>query len=95
MTQNAGAPRVTLGHHVFSTESTLVSLTDNAHSSSPLQWPTEAKLRRDIRHFERQIARLASPNSIWEQGALKCYQVLIKERRKMLNDVKAGEASSA
>ncbi len=71
-----------------------MSSTDNAHAGAPLEWPTEAKLQKDIRHFERQIARLASPNSIWEQGALKCYQVLIKQRRKMLDDVKAGEASS-
>jgi hypothetical protein len=80
---------------VFSMESTRVSLTDNAAGRSLPQWPTEAKLRRDIRHFERQIARLASPNSIWEQGALRCYQVLATQRRKLLDDVKAGEMSDA
>ena len=72
-----------------------MTLTEKARSGSPLEWPTEAKLRKDIRHFERQIARLASPNSIWELGALKCYQVLVKQRRKMLDDVQAGEGSSA
>ncbi|TFH48433.1 MAG: hypothetical protein E4H01_06360 [Lysobacterales bacterium] len=59
-----------------------------------LERPSEAKLRRDIRHFERQIARLASPHSTWEQGALKCYQVLVTQRRKILDEVTAGEASS-
>jgi hypothetical protein len=72
----------------------LVTSIDNGGGGLPLEWPSEAKLRRDIRHFERQIARLASPNSTWEQGALKCYQVLVTQRRKMLDDVTAGEASS-
>ncbi len=53
----------------------------------------EAKLRRDIRHFERQIAQLASPHSTWERGALNCYQVLVKERRKTLDDMASGERS--
>lgn len=67
---------------------------DNASSGSAFERPSEAQLRRDIRHFERQIARLASPNSTWEYGALKCYQVLVTQRRKMLDEVKAGETSS-
>lgn len=61
---------------------------------SPAELPSEAQLRRDIRHFERQIARLASPNSAWEQGALKCYQVLAKQRREMLDTIRSGELSS-
>ncbi len=56
--------------------------------------PSEAKLRRDIRHFERQIARLASPCSTWEHGALKCYQVLVTQRRKLLDEVKTSGLSS-
>jgi hypothetical protein len=72
----------------------VVTLTDNDGGGLLLEWPSEAKLRRDIRHFERQIARLASPNSTWEQGALKCYQVLVTQRRKLLEEVTAGEASS-
>ena len=62
--------------------------------SSTVDLPNEAKLRRDIRHFERQIARLSSPNSTWEQGALKCYQVLVRERRRLLDEMRAGVLSS-
>ncbi len=58
------------------------------------QWPGEAQLKRDIRHFERQIARLASPNSTWEQGALKCYKELVAQRREMLDEMRSGEQSS-
>ncbi len=58
------------------------------------QWPGEAQLKRNIRHFERQIARLASPNSTWEQGALTCYQVLVEQRREMLDEMTSGEPSS-
>ncbi len=68
--------------------------TDDGGSGSPLEWPAEAQLRRDIRHFERQIARLASPNSTWEQGALTCYQVLVEHRREMLDEMTSGELSS-
>lgn len=68
--------------------------TENASSDSAIDWPSEAQLRRDIRHFERQIARLASPNSTWERGALNCYQVLVAQRRKLLDEVKAGESSN-
>ena len=57
------------------------------------EWPSEAQLCRDIRHFERQIARLASPASAWERGALKCYQVLAKQRRKLLEAMRSGELS--
>lgn len=60
-------------------------------SDAPVGWPSEAQLRRDIRHFERQIARIASPASPWEQGALKCYRVLLKQRRKMLDAVRSCE----
>ena len=67
--------------------------TDDGGSGSPLEWPAEAKLRRDIRHFERQIARLASPSSTWEHGALKCYRVLVEQRREMLDELNAGEPS--
>ena len=61
-------------------------------SDSAFEYPDEAQLRRDIRHFERQIARLASPNSTWEHGALKCYQVLVSQRRKLLNEARSGAA---
>jgi hypothetical protein len=61
---------------------------------SQAEWPGEAQLRRDIQHFERRIARLASPNSIWEQGALKCYQVLVRQRREMLRELQSGELSN-
>lgn len=54
-----------------------------------VELPSEAQLRRDIRHFERQIARLASPASTWEQGALKCYQVLVQQRRRMLDALRS------
>ena len=75
--------------------STVVNWTDFAAvaGSSPVERPSEAQLRRDIRHFERQIARLASPASPWEQGALKCYQALVQQRRKILDDLKAGALS--
>lgn len=66
---------------------------DDDAGDSSAEWPGEARLRRDIRHFERQIARLASPNSTWEQGALKCYQVLAKQRREMLDEMRSGELS--
>lgn len=68
--------------------------TDENSSGSPVESPSETQLRRDIRHFERQIARLASPSSIWEQGALKCYQVLVQQRRKMLDTMRSSELSS-
>jgi len=67
---------------------------DSGSSGSTIEWPGEAQLKRDIRHFERQIARLASPNSIWEQGALNCYQVLVAQRREMLDEMRSGEQSS-
>ena len=57
------------------------------------EWPSEAQLRRDIRHFERQIARLASPASAWERGALKCYQVLATQRRRLLEAMRSDELS--
>ncbi len=60
----------------------------------PVAWPSEAQLRRDIRHFERQIARLASPTSPWEQGALRCYRVLVKQRRMILDAVRSAEPAS-
>lgn len=66
-----------------------VNCTHHASIDSTADWPSEAQLRRDIRHFERQIARLATPNSTWEHGALKCYRVLVAHRRAMLNEVKA------
>lgn len=56
--------------------------------------PGEAQLRRDIRHFEQQISRLASPNTTWEQGALKCYRALVMQRREMLRELRSGELSS-
>lgn len=68
--------------------------TDEDSSGSPVELPSETQLRRDIRHFERQIARLASPASTWEQGALKCYQVLVQQRRKMLDAMRSSELSS-
>ena len=62
---------------------------DSGSSGSTIEWPGEAQLKRDIQHFERQIARLASPNSSWEQGALKCYQVLVSQRREMLDEIRS------
>lgn len=67
--------------------------TDDETSDLPANWPGEAQLQKDIRHFERQIARLASPHSTWEQGALKCYQVLIEQRRQALDEMRSGELS--
>jgi hypothetical protein len=67
-----------------------VELTDEGSSDSVMEWPGEAQLKRDIRHFERQIARLASPNSTWEQGALKCYRVLMAQRRERLDEMRSG-----
>ncbi len=67
---------------------------DSGGSGSTIEWPGEAQLKRDIRHFERQIARLASPNSTWEQGALRCYQVLVAHRREILDEMRSGEQSS-
>jgi hypothetical protein len=66
---------------------------DDDTGNSPETWPGEAQLQKDIRHFERQIARLASPHSTWEQGALKCYQVLIEQRRQALDEMRSGELS--
>lgn len=68
--------------------------TATGSDESPIHFPSEAQLRRDIRHFERQIARLASPSSIWEQGALRCYQSLVQQRRKLLDTIRSGELSS-
>ncbi len=62
---------------------------DGSSELSP-QWPSEAQLRKDIRYFEGQIARLAAPASTWEQGALKCYQVLVQQRRRMLDALQSG-----
>jgi len=66
-----------------------VKWADSGSSDSTIEWPGEAQLKRDIQHFERQIARLASPNSTWEQGALKCYQVLVSQRREMLDEIRS------
>ena len=63
-------------------------------SSSETERPSEAQLRKDIRYFEGQIARLASPSSAWEHGALKCYRALVMQRREMLDAAETGEASS-
>ena len=70
-----------------------VNSSEQNTSELPVAWPNEAQLRRDIRHFERQIARLSSPTSPWEQGALKCYQVLAKQRRKILDAMRAGQVA--
>ena len=70
-----------------------VNSSEQNTSELPVAWPSEAQLRRDIRHFERQIARLSSPTSPWEQGALKCYQVLVKQRRKILDAMRAGQVA--
>ena len=51
--------------------------------------PGEEEIRQDIAHFERMVERLSKPSSIWEQGALKCYQLLARQRRKMLKDLQA------
>ncbi len=56
--------------------------------------PSVAQLRKDIRHFELQIARLTSPGSTWEHGALKCYQALVMQRRAMLDAVRPEESTS-
>jgi hypothetical protein len=72
-----------------------VNTSEQTTSELPVAWPSEAQLRRDIRHFERQIARLSSPTSPWEQGALKCYQVLVKQRRKILDAIRSGDMSNA
>ena len=63
-------------------------------SSSDTERPSEAQLRKDIRYFEGQIARLSCPRSTWEHGALKCYQVLVMQRREMLDAAESGETSS-
>ena len=65
--------------------------TDNPDSCE-VECPSEAQLRKDIRHFELQIARLASPSSTWEHGALKCYQTLVMQRRAMLDAVRPEES---
>lgn len=74
-------------------ETTVVNRKKDGSSDVSDEMPSEAKLRRDIRHFERQIARLASPASTWEQGALKCYQVLVQQRRELLDNMRNGELS--
>ena len=79
------------GH--FFREPVPVSWKDDDRADSAAEWPSEAQLRKDIRHFERQIARLASPASAWERGALKCYQVLATQRRNLLEAMHAGELS--
>ena len=56
--------------------------------------PSVAQLRKDIRHFELQIARLASPSSTLEHGALTCYKALVMQRRAMLDAVRPEELSS-
>ena len=66
---------------------------DNA-SSPAMGCPSEAQLRKDIRYFECQIARLGSPSSTWEHGALNCYQTLIRQRREMLAAAKFSDTSS-
>jgi len=66
-----------------------VKWADSGSSGSTIEWPGEAQLKRDIQHFERQIARLASPNSTWEQGARKCYQGLVSHRREMLDEMRS------
>lgn len=71
----------------------MVNWTDDGSGDSPVELPSEEKLRRDIRHFERQIARLAPPASTWERGALKCYQVLVEQRRRLLDDMRSSELS--
>lgn len=53
--------------------------------------PGEDEMRQEIAHFERMVERLSKPSSIWEQGALKCYQLLARQRRKMLKDLHAVE----
>ena len=70
-----------------------VQRTDNAGSPA-IECPSEAQLRKDIRYFEGQIARLASPSSTWEHGALNCYQALVRQRREMLAAVKSSDSSS-
>ena len=72
-------------------ETAAVKWADSGGSASIIEWPGEAELKKDIRHFERQIARLASPNSTWEQGALKCYQVLMAQRRERLDEMRSRE----
>ena len=67
--------------------------TDNAGSPA-IERPSEAQLRKDIRYFEGQIARLGSPSSTWEHGALNCYQTLIRQRREMLAAAKPSDSSS-
>lgn len=73
-------------------ETTAVQRTDNP-GSCEIKHPSEAQLRKDIRYFERQIARLASPSSTWEHGALTCYRALVMQRREMLDAVKPEESS--
>lgn len=57
--------------------------------------PSVAQLRKDIRHFELQIAHLASPSSSWEHGALKCYKALAMQRRAMLDAVRPEESATS
>ena len=73
-------------------ETTAVQRTDHP-GSCEIKHPSEAQLRKDIRYFERQIARLASPSSTWEHGALTCYRALVMQRREMLDAVKPEESS--
>jgi len=74
-------------------ETMAVQRTDDAGSST-IECPSEAQLRQDIRYFEGQIARLASPSSTWEHGALNCYRTLVRQRREMLAAVKSSATSS-
>lgn len=46
--------------------------------------PSETQLLRDIAYLERQVERLARPSSTWERGALNCYRVLARQRRRLL-----------
>jgi hypothetical protein len=79
-------------------ENTPVRRTDNASSSASdaasdaaIARPSEAQLQKDIRYFEAQVARLAAPSSSWEHGALRCYQVLLAQRRELLSAVTSSE----
>jgi len=73
-------------------DATTVQRTDNTDTRD-VERPSEVQLRKDIRHFERQIARLASPSSTWEHGALTCYRTLAMQRRAMLDAVRPEESS--
>lgn len=54
--------------------------------------PAERKILEDIAYFEQQVERLARPTSQWERGALNCYQVLVRQHRERLAELRGAGA---